>query len=39
MTEAEVGAQLGIAERTVRKDWRWAKAYLCEQMQGASAQL
>ena len=32
MKETEVAAALGISERTVRKDWRWARTVLSEHM-------
>lgn len=32
MTEAEIAARLGVTERTVRRDWRKARAFLQVQM-------
>jgi DNA-binding CsgD family transcriptional regulator len=32
MKETEVAEALGISERTVRKDWRWARTVLSERM-------
>lgn len=32
--EAEIGAMLGLSERTVRRDWRKARAFLLAELQG-----
>ena len=32
LTQVEVASILGISERTVRKDWRFARAWLKEQL-------
>lgn len=37
MTEPEVAAALGIAERTVRADWAMARAWLLIRLEGAAA--
>ena len=37
MTEAEIAAQLGVTERTVRRDWRKARAFLQLDMARAGA--
>jgi RNA polymerase sigma factor (TIGR02999 family) len=37
MTELEIAAALGIAERTVRADWAMARAWLLIRLEGAAA--
>lgn len=36
LTHAEIAGLLGVTERTVRSDWRSAKAYLCRHLAGNS---
>ncbi len=36
LTHAEIAGLLGVTERTVRADWRSAKAYLCRHLAGNS---
>lgn len=37
LTEAEAGAALGVTERTVRRDWRFARAWLLREVGGGEA--
>jgi RNA polymerase sigma factor (TIGR02999 family) len=37
MTEGEVAEALGITERTVRRDWQKARAFLCRELEGDEA--
>ncbi len=38
LSEPEIGNVLGVSERTVRNDWRMARAWLCRELGAADAE-